>query len=250
MTDQHESEEDQQKKPGGLRSLSIETGVAEFCDGSARVEAGKTIVRCGARIQHYVPGWKQEEGGGWVTAEYSMIPSSSPSRQRRDRFGYHDKRSLEIERIISRSLRAAVDLELVGERTLQVDCDVIQAAGGTRTASITGGWVALGEAFQKMTDENMVVKNPLTSSLGAVSVGLVNGETVVDLDHSQDGEAEMDLNIAMTSDGRLAEIQGTAEADPVPRERVDEMVEAAKPAISAIIRVQEQALKKGRASLD
>jgi len=223
-----------------MRPVRIERDVASYCDGSAEIQTGDTKVLCGARIQHYIPNWKESEGGGWVTAEYAMIPSSSPRRQRRDRFGYTDKRSLEIERMISRSLRAAVDLDMMGERTVRVDCDVIQAAGGTRTASITGAWVALRDAFQKMLDENLLVKDPMIDPMAALSCGIVDGEVTVDLGYEQDKRAAVDLNVAMTASGEIAEIQGTGEEHTFPADRLNEMIEAITPAIQALTDLQER----------
>jgi ribonuclease PH len=233
-----------------MRPVRIERDVSRFSDGSVLIETGDTRVICGARIQHYVPNWKESEGGGWVTAEYSMIPSSAPRRQRRDRFGYTDKRSLEIERVISRALRSVVDLDLIGQRTVQVDCDVIQAAGGTRTASITGGWVALHGAFEQMQDEKLITQNPLKEPLAAISVGIVNGEVVVDLDYQQDSHASVDLNIAMTESGEFAEIQGTGEEYTFPANRLNDMIDQAVPAIETLTSLQGDALDQSQVLFD
>ncbi len=233
-----------------MRPVSIERNVSRFSDGSVLIETGDTRVICGARIQHYVPNWKESEGGGWVTAEYSMIPSSAPRRQRRDRFGYTDKRSLEIERVISRALRSVVDLDLIGQRTVQVDCDVIQAAGGTRTASITGGWMALHGAFEQMKEEKLITQNPLREPLAAISVGIVNGDVVVDLDYQQDSHASVDLNIAMTASGEFAEIQGTGEESTFPVNRLNDMINQTVPAIERLTTLQEQALDRTKVDFD
>ncbi len=233
-----------------LRPVKIERDVSRFSDGSVRIETGDTQVICGARVQHYVPNWKESEGGGWVTAEYSMIPSSAPRRQRRDRFGYTDKRSLEIERMISRALRAAVDLELIGQRTIQVDCDVIQAAGGTRTASITGAWIALHEAFEEMREERLISQSPILEPVAALSVGVVNDEVVVDLDYQQDSSAGVDLNIAMTASGEFAEIQGTGEEHTFAPERLQEMIEKTKPAIRKLTELQRRATEESSVTYD
>ncbi len=227
-----------------LRPVRIERNVSQYCDGSVEIQTGDTKVICGARIQHYIPNWKESEGGGWVTAEYAMIPSSSPRRQRRDRFGYTDKRSLEIERMISRSLRAAVDLDMMGERTVRVDCDVIQASGGTRTASITGAWVALRDAFEKMMNENMLVQNPVIEPMAALSCGIVDGDVTVDLNYEQDKRAAIDLNVAMTASGKIAEIQGTGEEHTFPADRLNEMIDALTPAIEKLTDLQEQSRNK------
>lgn len=227
--------------PEGLRPVKITKDYSDFCDGSVLIETGRTRVICGARIQHDIPGWKQHQGGGWVTAEYAMVPSSSPRRQRRDRFGYVDKRSLEIERMISRSLRAAVDFELLGERTIRVDCDVIHAAGGTRTASITGGWVAIWDAVEKLQSENLVAEHPVRRTLAAVSVGLSGGNVVVDLNYNEDSSADVDLNIVMSGDGEIAEIQGTAEDQMFSPDKLSEMVDAARSATQKLTTLQEQA---------
>ncbi len=232
------------KKKPSLRPVSIETNVNMHAEGSALIAMGNTRVLCTASVEKRVPDWLKGRGRGWVTAEYGMLPRSTSTRVRRER----DKvasRSLEISRLIGRSLRAAVDMEKLGERLIAIDCDVLQADGGTRTASITGGMVALALAVKKLQAQGEVAGNPLTSMVAAVSVGLVDGTPVLDLDYEADHLAEVDMNVAMNAKGEVVEIQGSAEGKPFSLASLRLLEDLAASGIRKLIAVEKKALAGG-----
>ncbi len=212
-------------------------------DGSALYSQGETRVICTASVSGSVPRFLEGSGRGWVTAEYAMLPASTGQRKERDsKRGRQDGRGVEIQRLIGRSLRAVVDMEALGERTVYIDCDVLQADGGTRCASITGGFVALRLAVAKLLEAGDLEREPFTSSIAAVSCGIVEGEALCDLDYSEDSRAEMDANVVMSGDGGLVEVQATAEQMPVSRASLDELLGLAEPAIARLGEVQEGAV--------
>ncbi len=227
---------------GDLRPVEIEPGFVRTADGSALYSQGETRVICTASIQHSVPRWMEGSGRGWVTAEYAMLPASTGARKERDsRKGRQDGRGVEIQRLIGRSLRAIVDFTALGERSIYVDCDVLQADGGTRCASITGGFVALRLATQKLISEGVIVKDPLSGSVAAISCGLVDGVALCDLDYSEDSRAEVDANVVMSGEGGLVEVQATAEQTPVSRTSLDDLLVLAEPAIAELREAQARA---------
>jgi ribonuclease PH len=215
--------------------VEIEPGFVRPATGSALYSQGETRVICTASATDSVPRWLEGSGRGWVTAEYAMLPASTGERKQRDSArGRLDGRSVEIQRLIGRSLRAVVDLTALGERSIYVDCDVLQADGGTRCAAITGGYVALRLAVVKLMEEDGLKSDPITGSVAAVSCGIVDGETLCDLDYSEDSNAEVDANIVMTGDGGLVEVQATAERTPATRASLDELLAMADAAISQL----------------
>ncbi len=209
-----------------------------MANGSCLVTFGKTRVLCTASVDEEVPRWLRDTGRGWVTAEYSMLPGSSPERVRRKNSG----RSQEIQRLIGRSLRAAVDLSAIPELQVTVDCDVIQADGGTRTASICGGFVALHDAFTRMILKGQMENHPMSEELAAVSVGVIRGEVCLDLPYVEDSTAEVDLNVVMTGSGKFVEVQGTAEDGPFDRNSLEEMLDVAESGIKEITEAQRDLL--------
>jgi ribonuclease PH len=226
-----------------LRPVEVEAGFVRTADGSVLYSQGETRVICTASVQASVPRWMLGSGRGWVTAEYAMLPASTGERKERDsRKGRQDGRGVEIQRLIGRALRAVVDLDALGERSVYVDCDVLQADGGTRCASITGGWIALRLAIDKLIEAGELTKDPLTESVAAVSCGLVDGEALCDLDYSEDSRAEVDANVVMSGEGGLVEVQATAEKTPVSRASFDELLALAEPAIG---RLREHQLAAG-----
>ena len=228
------------RKPA-LRPVNITTNVNMHAEGSALIAMGNTKVLCTASVEERVPEWLKGKGRGWVTAEYGMLPRSTSSRVSRER----DKvasRSLEISRLIGRSLRAAVDLKRIGERIITIDCDVVQADGGTRTAAITGGMVALALALRGLRDKGEITQNPLNAMVAAVSVGIVDGRLFLDLDYDADHRAEVDMNIAMNSKGELIEVQGSAEGKPFQIVQMHNMVTAAATGIRKLIALQKKAI--------
>lgn len=228
-----------------LRPVSIETDVNIHAEGSALISMGNTKVLCLASIERRVPDWLKGKGRGWVTAEYGMLPRSTSSRMRRER----DKtpsRSLEISRLVGRSLRAAVDLDTLGEQMITVDCDVLQADGGTRTASVTGGMVALALALRSLREQGALTANPLLSPVAAVSVGIVDGEFCLDLDYDLDHRAEVDMNVVMNARGEFVEIQGSAEGKPFGHASMLRMIDLASGGIKKLCAEQRKALAKGR----
>lgn len=227
----------------GIRELKIMKGFLRYPEGSVLVEMGETKVICGVSVEEKVPPFLKNTGKGWLTAEYSMLPRSTHTRSMREAAsGRIGGRTHEIQRLIGRALRAIVNLDIIGERTIWVDCDVIQADGGTRTASITGGYVALVDALWNMKKKGMIEKIPLRDSVAAISVGLVNGNVVLDLSYEEDSKAEVDMNFVMTGMGMLIEIQGTAEKAPFAKEHFDIMYQYAYRGIIEITKVQRVAL--------
>ena len=215
--------------------------------GSVLFSIGRTRVICPASVQEEVPRWMRGKGRGWVTAEYGMLPASTGDRKQRDATrGKVDGRTVEIQRLIGRSLRAIVELDRLGERTVWIDCDVLQADGGTRCASICGGYVAMYRALATLVDRGLLAELPLSAGIAAVSCGIVDGEPVLDLDYSEDSRAEVDMNVVMTDDGRLIEIQGTAEGQPFDRVQLDRLLELAATGIQGIDAAQRAAVLHGR----
>ena len=237
------------RSPADIRPVTIDPGFVATADGSALISVGKTRVICTASISDTVPRWMQGRGRGWVTAEYAMLPASTGDRKARDiSRGKQDGRGVEIQRLIGRSLRVVVDFEAMGERSVYVDCDVLQADGGTRCAAITGGYVALRQAFQKLLDARAIEAMPLNGSVAAVSVGMVGGRALCDLDYAEDSAAEVDANVVMTGDGGLVEVQATAERTPLSRTSLDELLGLAEGGIARLREVQErvESSRRGR----
>jgi ribonuclease PH len=228
---------------GQLRPVTITRQYTCHAEGSVLVEFGNTKVLCNATVEEGVPRFMKGEGKGWVTAEYSMLPRATHTRSQREAArGKQGGRTLEIQRLIARSLRAAVDLKLLGENTIIIDCDVIQADGGTRTASITGACVALVDALTYMRSKNIIKTNPLKHMVAALSVGIVEGEAVADLEYVEDSAAETDMNVVMTESGSLIEVQGTAEGEPFTFDEMDEMLTLAKHGLRELFDIQKSAL--------
>jgi len=223
--------------------VRITPAIAKFAAGSARIELGDTQVHCTASLSDGVPGWLRGAGRGWLTAEYSMLPGATPTRTAREAArGRQGGRTMEIQRLIGRSLRAVIDPGVIGERTIAVDCDVLQADGGTRTASISGAYVAVYQVALKLKDLLGLNELPLFDSISAVSVGIVDGQQLLDLDYEEDAAAEVDMNVVMTGDGKLVEVQATAEGEPYTRARLDEMLELAADGAAALAAAQAAAL--------
>ncbi len=221
------------------RPVRITTGCQPYAEGSAMIEMGDTAVLCAASVDEQVPRWMRGRGTGWVTAEYDMLPRATSTRRSRDRdTGRVASRSQEIQRLIGRSLRAAADLPALGERAIYLDCDVLQADGGTRTAAITGAYVALQEALQGLVYDGKLERVPLRCAVAAISVGLLNGNLLLDLDYSEDSAADADFNIVMTDAGHLVEIQATAEGEPFPRQRVGEAIALASRGLEPLFAAQ------------
>ena len=226
-----------------LRPVAITPAVGKFAAGSARIELGDTHVLCTASLSDGVPSWLRGSGRGWVTAEYSMLPGATPTRTQREAVrGRQSGRTMEIQRLIGRSLRAVADMGMMGERTIAVDCDVLQADGGTRTASITGAYVAVYQAMLKLKDYAGLRELPLFDSVAAVSVGVVDGKPSLDLDYEEDSAAEVDMNVVVTGDGRLVEVQATAEGEPFERATLDELLELAAAGAAALAGAQAAAV--------
>jgi ribonuclease PH len=236
------------RAPDGLRPVEIEAGFVRTATGSALISAGETRVICTASVEESVPRFLTGAGRGWVTAEYGMLPASTGERKRRDvTRGRPDGRTVEIQRLIGRSLRGVIDFEALGERTVYVDCDVLQADGGTRCASITGGFVALALAGQKLVAEGKLERAPLTGTVAAVSAGVVGGVPLLDLDYGEDSTAEVDANVVMTGEGGLIEIQATGERTPLSRTHLDDLLALAAAGISEL-RLAQQAAIDGAAA--
>jgi ribonuclease PH len=226
-----------------LRPVTIEPGFMKSATGSALISCGGTRVICTASVQESVPRWLAGQGRGWMTAEYGMLPASTGDRKQRDvTKGRPDGRTVEIQRLIGRSLRGIADLNALGERTVYVDCDVLEADGGTRCASITGGYVALALAVKRLQKEGLIAKSPLTGSIAAVSCGIVDGVPLLDLDYPEDSSAEVDANVVMTGEGGLVEVQATAERTPLSRAHLDELLALAQTGIEGLRTAQEEAL--------
>jgi ribonuclease PH len=231
------------RRPNELRRVSLTPGYIKYPEGSVLVTFGDTRVLCNVTVEERLPGWlfRSRERHGWVTAEYALLPRATQLRTERETRGLRG-RTQEIRRLIARSLRAAIDLDLLGERQCIVDCDVLQADGGTRTAAITGGYVALALAIRKLADNGVVAPETLRRSVAAVSVGIVDGEPLLDLNYDEDNRAEVDLNVVMVGDGRFVEVQGTAEREPFDRAAVDAMLDLAQSGIQQLVKIQNQVL--------
>lgn len=223
-----------------LRPVSVELGFTESTPGSVLISMGKTRVLCAASVEDEVPRWMRNSGRGWVTAEYAMLPGSSPERVRRDHVS--GGRAKEISRLVGRALRAAVNLQTMGEAMVRVDCDVIEADGGTRTAAITGAWIALHQALEDAVAREIIASNPIIDEVAAISVGIVDGEKVLDLDYEKDAAAEVDLNVVMSGRGLLVEVQGTAEGAPFTRQDLDELLDLATVGIQELHDMQRRAV--------
>jgi len=228
-----------------LRPISMTRHFIKHPEGAVLVEFGDTRVICTASIEESVPPFLRGKGTGWVTAEYSMLPRATHTRSSREAAkGKQSGRTLEIQRLIGRSLRAVTDMAKLGERTIYLDCDVIQADGGTRTASITGAYVALVDAVSSLLAQGKIAESPLKEAVAAVSVGIVDGQAVLDLDYQEDSSAEVDMNFVMTSSGRFVEVQGTAEAEPFTLEQMDAMRDLAMSGINQLFTHQQEALAR------
>src|SRR5499426_4359477 len=227
------------RQPLDLRPVRMTTGYTKYAEGSALVEMGQTRVLCTATVEEKVPPFLKNKGVGWVTAEYAMLPRATENRTPREiGRGGPSGRTHEIQRLIGRSLRSVVDMTALGERSVTIDCDVLQADGGTRTASITGGFVALVLAFNKLVEAGKILRAPLRDFVAAVSVGVAGDYVLLDLDYGEDSAAEVDMNIVRTGDGRFVEIQGTAETEPFDREMMNRMIEAASIGVDRLIAIQ------------
>lgn len=227
------------RQPHDLRDLKISRDFLSTAEGSALIEIGGTKVLCTASIEESVPRFLRGKNSGWITAEYGMIPRSTKTRMDRESVrGKQKGRTQEIQRLIGRSLRAAVDLSRLGERTVFIDCDVIQADGGTRTASITGAWVALNDAMNSLVASEALIGSPVTNQIAAVSVGIVNNIPVLDLDYVEDSSAQTDMNVVMNESGLFIEIQGTAEHDPFSNSELNGMLDLAKVGIQDLLELQ------------
>ncbi|MBU1776289.1 MAG: ribonuclease PH, partial [Gammaproteobacteria bacterium] len=232
-----------QRKPDQLRAIRITRHYTKHAEGSVLIECGDTKVICTASVEERVPPHKKGSGEGWVTAEYGMLPRSTGERMGREAAkGKQSGRTQEIQRLIGRSLRAVVDLKKLGERTVTLDCDVIQADGGTRTASITGAFVALQDAVSALVQKGLVKENPLKDSVAAISVGIYQGTPVLDLDYLEDSDCDTDMNVVMLGSGHFVEVQGTAEGHPFSREEMDTLLELAKHGITQLTQMQRTAL--------
>ena len=227
-----------------VRPIKITRHYTKHAEGSVLVEFGETKVLCNATVDETVPRFLKGQNQGWVTAEYGMLPRATNSRTQREAAkGKQTGRTMEIQRLVARSLRAMIDLKVLGEYTITLDCDVIQADGGTRTASITGACVALNDAINTMLANGQIKQNPIKSLVAAVSVGIVEGEAICDLEYIEDSNAQTDMNVVMTDDGRIIEIQGTAEGEPFSHDELLNLLDLAKNGIATIIKAQKQALK-------
>ena len=230
-----------------IRTIDVSLGVQKHAEGSVLFAMGDTRVLCAATVEERVPPFLRGAGKGWVTAEYSMLPRATNTRVAREgRTGKVGGRTHEIQRLVGRSLRAVVDFEALGERTVTIDCDVLQADGGKRTASINGAWIALWQACRRLVAKGAVPRNPVLDHVVAVSVGIVGGRVMTDLDYSEDSAADVDMNVVMTGNGRLIEVQGTAEREPFTRAQLDAMLTAAAAAGRKILNVQRR-FAEGRA---
>lgn len=228
-----------------LRDIKITRNYTIHAEGSVLIECGNTKVLCNASVEEKVPGWLRGKSKGWVTAEYGMLPRSTGSRMRREASsGKQGGRTMEIQRLIARSLRAVVDLEALGEIMITVDCDVIQADGGTRTASITGAYVAMVDAVNALLETGTIKKNPIFGEIAAVSVGIFEGEPVLDLDYPEDSCAETDMNVVMNGAGDFIEVQGTAEGHAFSRKEMNAMLDLAESGIATLLAAQQEALKQ------
>ena len=231
------------RRPDELRLVSIDPNYLDHAEGSAMVKFGNTWVLCTVSMEDRVPQFLRGTGGGWVTAEYGMLPRSTNTRTEREAArGRQSGRSQEIQRLIGRALRSVTNLDLLGERSFLVDCDVIRADGGTRTAAITGSCVALAQALQRLVTDGVVASLPMTGLVGAVSAGVIEGQGVLDLDYPEDSSAEVDFNVVMTDDGRFVEVQGTAEGAAFDRAMMDRLIDLAAGGIRELHKLQREAL--------
>lgn len=231
------------RNPDQMRAVTITRKYTKHAEGSVLVEFGDTKVICTASVSEKAPGWMRGTEKGWVTAEYGMLPRSTGTRMGREAaHGKQGGRTLEIQRLIGRSLRAVIDMKALGERTIHLDCDVIQADGGTRTASITGAYVALADAIQHLLDNKVINSNPLLGFMASVSVGIFDGTPVLDLDYAEDCNAETDMNVVMNDKGEFIEVQGTAEGHPFSRKELDHLLALAEKGIAELIKKQRDAL--------
>ena len=232
------------RAPDEMRQINITRNFTKHAEGSVLVEFGDTKVICTASVEDRVPGFLRGSGQGWVTAEYGMLPRSTGSRMGREAArGKQGGRTMEIQRLIGRSLRAAIDLEALGENTISLDCDVLQADGGTRTASISGAWVALHDAIQYMRNEDMIAKDPLYHQIASVSVGIYQGIPILDLDYAEDSNAETDMNVVMNNADAFIEVQGTAEGHAFNTDELNAMLALARKGISNILTAQQEAIR-------
>ena len=229
-----------ERAPDQLRPVSVELGFTEATPGSVLISMGRTRVLCTASVESEVPRWMRDSDRGWVTAEYAMLPGSSPERIRRDHVS--GGRALEISRLIGRALRASVNLQKMGETMVRVDCDVIEADGGTRTAAITGAWIALHQALDDAIERGVIAERAIVDEVAAVSVGIVAGEKLLDLDYERDAAAEVDLNVVMSGRGLLIEVQGTAERAPFTRRDLDDLLDLATSGIEELHDLQRRAV--------
>ena len=231
------------RQPDELRAVSLERGVVKYAEGSCFVKFGDTHVLVTATLEDRLPPWLKGQGRGWVTAEYGMLPRATSERTRREASaGKQSGRTVEIQRLIGRSLRSVIDLEALGERQITIDCDVIQADGGTRTAAITGGWVALHDCIAWMKKRQMFTREPLRDHIAAISCGVFGGTAVLDLDYAEDSEADTDANFVMTGDGRIVEVQGTAEKEPFSEEQFLTLLALARRGIGKLVDLQKMAV--------
>ena len=232
------------RAPDQLREISLETAVSRYAEGSCLAKFGQTHVLCTASVEQGVPGWLKGQGKGWVTGEYGMLPRATHTRGRREAAqGKQSGRTQEIQRLIGRALRSVVDLNALGERTLQIDCDVLQADGGTRTASITGAFVAVHDAISHLLGQQMLAASPVRDFVAAVSVGMYQGVPVLDLDYPEDSACDTDMNVVMTGNGGIIEVQGTAEGAPFSRVEMNALLDLAQKGIQQLIDAQKAALK-------
>ncbi len=231
------------RNPDQLRKIKIIKNFVKHAEGSCLIECGLTRVICTASVEENVPPFLKGKGTGWVTAEYGMLPRSTDTRMRREKI-LTSGRTLEIQRLIGRSLRGVVDLKQLGERTVKIDCDVIQADGGTRTASITGGFIALALALGKIKKQNLIDRVPLTDYVAAVSVGIYKGQPLLDLNYEEDSRADMDMNVVMVGSGKFVEVQGTAEKRPFSKNEMDRLLDLAGKGIRQLIEIQRKHVGK------
>ena len=230
------------RRPDQLRPLRFERGWTKHAEGSVLISVGDTRVLCTASVEESVPGWMKGKGRGWITAEYGMLPRSTHTRSRREAAeGAQSGRTHEIQRLVGRSMRAVADMAALGERTVRLDCDVLQADGGTRCASITGAWIALADAIDVLRAQGLVAGEPLRDHVAAVSVGIVGGAPLLDLDYAEDSACDTDMNVVMTGAGGFVELQGTAEGAPFSRGEVDALLGLARDGIASLVAAQRAA---------
>jgi len=233
------------RRPDQLRPLRFERGWTKHAEGSVLISVGDTRVLCTASVEESVPGWMKGKGRGWITAEYGMLPRSTHTRTRREAAeGAQSGRTHEIQRLVGRSMRAVADMAALGERTVRLDCDVLQADGGTRCASITGAWIALADAIDVLRAQGLVAGEPLRDHVAAVSVGIVGGAPLLDLDYAEDSACDTDMNVVMTGAGGFVELQGTAEGAPFSRGEVDALLGLARDGIASLVAAQRTAREK------